>query len=133
MRSTSSQLEKMIPPWIKNPSPASNNSLSKQQGEGSSATNMTMESPMSSYYFEMDNPTSSSTQSQSKPVVEKVAETVATVPSPSPATPTPSLQRSESSRSANHLLDAEAEPVWLRDLKVSFFFFFNFIQLSCQV
>lgn len=111
VRSTSSQLEKMIPPWIKNQSPVSNTSISKLQD--GSTVDLTPEPPEASRILE-DESSRKSTQLESVPDPEDTS-----LP---PSTPTPSLQRSESSRSASQLLDGEAEPVWLRDLKASFLF-----------
>lgn len=87
VRSTSSQIEKMIPPWLKNQSPARPPEDDEQTKSRAS-------------FF------GGSTEDVPSPEP----------PAPPPITPTPSVQRSESSRSASNL--PEAEPAWLRDLKM---------------
>ena len=92
VRSTSSAIEKMIPPWIKNPSPVS----SRQQPEEEESKSRAGSSRLSYFGQSME---------------EEEEESVVEDP------PTPSIQRSESSRSATNVLE-EAEPIWLRDLRV---------------
>ncbi|KZS17862.1 Uncharacterized protein APZ42_015839 [Daphnia magna] len=91
VRSTSSAIEKMIPPWIKNPSPKQAEEETGKSPSGSSRLS----------YFEQ-----SMDDADHKPAGQPRR------------TPTPtSIQRSESSRSATNVLE-EAEPIWLRDLRM---------------
>ena len=106
VRSTSSAIEKMIPPWIKNPSPVS----SRQQPEEEESKSRAGSSRLSYFGQSMEDVSDSRQEEEEESVVEDP-------PTPAPRTPTPSIQRSESSRSATNVLE-EAEPIWLRDLRV---------------
>ena len=92
VRSTSSAIEKMIPSWIKNPSPVS----SRQQPEEEESKSRAGSSRLSYFGQSME---------------EEEEESVVEDP------PKPSIQQLESSRSATNVLE-EAEPIWLRDLRV---------------
>lgn len=110
VRSTSSAIDKMIPPWIKNPSPVS----SRQPEEETRRLPAGPSAPSSYFDGSVDDVSQSErTERQSGPVASSPIPS----PIPSPRTPTPSIQRSESSRSATNVLE-EAEPIWLRDLRV---------------
>lgn len=106
----------MIPPWIKNPSPASNTSLSKQAEEEIRAEDLisSQNALRASDFFSESQATLESFREESIPDDDDSSAP----PFPVSPTPTSPLQRSESSRSATNILDGEAEPVWLRDLKV---------------
>ena len=132
VKSTSSNIEKMIPPWIKmSPSSASNDDY--LDGESRANENRSRASSRFSYLFG-ENPSADSlavVQPQDK--IPAAASAAPDVPTPTPvATTTPAghvgpVRRSESAkdkektRSATNLLDQkakESEPVWLRDLKI---------------
>ena len=132
----SSQIEKMIPPWIiRNPSPGSTTSslarMMRDQGSASPppppppppAHDEDQEEGSGGSDYEMDlnySPEPEEQQVQQSNLISQ--STVVTTEEPIAPTPTPSLQRSESSRSSSvqHLLTETpaTEPIWLRDLKV---------------
>lgn len=119
VRSTSSAIEKMIPPWIKNPSP--------KQAEEETGKSPTGSSRLS-YFAQSIDDVSADDESEEDHLTQKDAVRESGTPSSVATehkttaqprrTPTPtSVQRSESSRSATNVLE-EAEPIWLRDLRV---------------
>ncbi|KAK4004658.1 hypothetical protein OUZ56_006387 [Daphnia magna] len=113
VRSTSSAIEKMIPPWIKNPSPKQAEEETGKSPSGSSRL---------SYFEQSMDDVSADDESEDNRMKTKDAPSSATAdhkPAGQPRrTPTPtSIQRSESSRSATNVLE-EAEPIWLRDLRM---------------
>ncbi|XP_057372000.2 LOW QUALITY PROTEIN: uncharacterized protein LOC130692927 [Daphnia carinata] len=114
VRSTSSAIEKMIPPWIKNPSP--------KQAEEETGKSPSGSSRLSYFERSMDD-VSADDESEENRIKSKDPPSSSAAADHKPAgqarrTPTPtSIQRSESSRSATNVLE-EAEPIWLRDLRV---------------
>lgn len=122
----------MIPPWIKNPSPASNTSLSKQTEEEIPAEDHLVSSQnalRASDFFSESQATMESFREES---ISDDDDSSAP-PFPVSSTPTSPLQRSESSRSATNILDGEAEPVWLRDLKVFTLFLFSLFKANSSM
>ena len=126
----SSQIEKMIPPWIiRNPSPGSATSSSLARLRQGSVTPSEEERQQQVNQLEDEEDQQSGSEyevdlnyNSESETEESVRKVQPTVEQQNASTPTPSLQRSESSRSssAQHLLTETpaAEPVWLRDLKV---------------
>lgn len=108
VRSTSSAIEKMIPPWIKNPSPVSCRHQPEEETKFQAGS-----SRLSYFGQSVDDMTQLDRPEEEVPVASPQNPT----PTSTPRTPTPSIQRSESSRSATNVLE-EAEPIWLRDLRV---------------
>ena len=115
VRSTSSAIEKMIPPWIKNSSPVTN-----RQPEDDTNTPRDGSIPlMSNSYSQSVNDMTELDANSLDPIdpSEESRSPVQVSPPVQVSTPTPSLQRSESSRSATNILE-ESEPIWLRDLRL---------------
>ncbi|KAI9561406.1 hypothetical protein GHT06_012363 [Daphnia sinensis] len=113
VRSTSSAIEKMIPPWIKNPSP--------KQAEEETGKSPTGSSRLSYFGQSMDDVSADDESEDNRMKTKDPPSSVAVDHKPAAQprrTPTPtSIQRSESSRSATNVLE-EAEPIWLRDLRM---------------